>query len=99
MPLLKSKSKRAFKTNLKREISAGKPRKQALAIALLGPEEIKVKRSTKKLMVGLRKNRQGYSWPEQAKRAGRKATAAMHKTKKSRMGSSKYRKILKGELW
>lgn len=33
MPLVKSGSMRAFKENVKREISAGKPRDQALAIA------------------------------------------------------------------
>lgn len=33
MPLLKSKSKHAFKENIKREIAAGKPQKQAVAIA------------------------------------------------------------------
>lgn len=33
MPLKKSKSKKAFKYNLKKEIKAGKPKKQALAIA------------------------------------------------------------------
>lgn len=33
MPLIKSKSKKAFESNLKKEISAGKPQKQALAIA------------------------------------------------------------------
>ena len=33
MPLVKSKSEKAFKTNIKREISAGKPQKQAVAIA------------------------------------------------------------------
>ena len=33
MPLIKSKSKAAFKTNIKREIAAGKPPKQAVAIA------------------------------------------------------------------
>jgi hypothetical protein len=33
MPLIKSKSKEAFKTNVKREIEAGKPPKQAVAIA------------------------------------------------------------------
>jgi hypothetical protein len=33
MPLVKSKSKAAFKTNIKREIAAGKPPKQAVAIA------------------------------------------------------------------
>jgi len=33
MPLVKSSSKKAFKTNVSREIKAGKSRKQALAIA------------------------------------------------------------------
>ena len=33
MPLVKGKSKQAFSTNIKREIAAGKPPKQAVAIA------------------------------------------------------------------
>lgn len=33
MPLKKSKSKKAFVANYKAELKAGKPRKQALAIA------------------------------------------------------------------
>jgi hypothetical protein len=33
MPLVKSKSKAAFRKNVKREIKAGKPVKQAVAIA------------------------------------------------------------------
>ena len=33
MPLIKSKSKQAFKSNVKKEIEAGKPPKQAVAIA------------------------------------------------------------------
>jgi hypothetical protein len=33
MPLVKSKSKKAFSENIKREIEAGKPQKQAVAIA------------------------------------------------------------------
>lgn len=33
MPLTKSKSKTAFKSNLKAELGAGKPKPQALAIA------------------------------------------------------------------
>lgn len=33
MPLIKSKSKRAFKKNVKAEVKAGKPVKQAVAIA------------------------------------------------------------------
>ncbi len=34
MPLVKSKSKKAIGENIKREESAGKPKKQAIAIAL-----------------------------------------------------------------
>lgn len=33
MPLIKGKSEKAFKSNLKAEMAAGKPQKQALAIA------------------------------------------------------------------
>lgn len=33
MPLVKSDSKGAFRQNVKREIAAGKPQKQAVAIA------------------------------------------------------------------
>ena len=33
MPLIKSKSDKAFKSNIKAEIAAGKPQKQAVAIA------------------------------------------------------------------
>jgi hypothetical protein len=33
MPLKKSTSKKAFKSNIKAEIAAGKPQKQAVAIA------------------------------------------------------------------
>lgn len=34
MPLVKSKSKKAVGENIKRELAAGKPKKQAIAIAL-----------------------------------------------------------------
>jgi hypothetical protein len=34
MPLIKSASKKAVKTNIKTEMNAGKPQKQAVAIAL-----------------------------------------------------------------
>jgi len=33
MPLVKSTSKNAFRTNVKKEVAAGKPVKQAVAIA------------------------------------------------------------------
>lgn len=42
MPLKKSKSKKAFKGNIKKEVAAGKPIKQAVAIAY------SVKRKAKK---------------------------------------------------
>jgi hypothetical protein len=34
MPLIKSKSKKVVSSNIKEEIKAGKPQKQAVAIAL-----------------------------------------------------------------
>ena len=34
MPLVKSANKKAVGTNIKREVASGKPRKQAIAIAL-----------------------------------------------------------------
>jgi len=46
MPLIKSKSDKAFKSNIKAEIHAGKPQKQAVAIAY------NVKRSAKKAAGG-----------------------------------------------
>jgi len=46
MPLIKSKSAEAFKKNIKAEIKAGKPQKQAVAIAY------SVKRSAKKAKGG-----------------------------------------------
>ena len=33
MPLVKGSSKKAFSTNIRREIASGKPQKQAVAIA------------------------------------------------------------------
>jgi hypothetical protein len=42
MPLIKSKSSEAFSKNIKAEIKAGKPQKQAVAIAYA------IKRSAKK---------------------------------------------------
>jgi hypothetical protein len=46
MPLKKSTSKRAFKENVKTEIAAGKPPKQAVAIAYATKREA-AKKSTK----------------------------------------------------
>jgi hypothetical protein len=46
MPLIKSKSDKAFKSNIKAEMHAGKPQKQALAIAYA------TKRAAKKAMGG-----------------------------------------------
>ena len=48
MPLTKSKSEKAFKHNIKAEIAAGKPQKQAVAIAY------SVKRAAKKAIGGRR---------------------------------------------
>jgi hypothetical protein len=47
MPLIKSKSPEAFSKNIKAEIKAGKPQKQAVAIAYA------VKRSAKKAKGGM----------------------------------------------
>lgn len=47
MPLIKSKSDKAFKSNIKAEIAAGKPQKQAVAIAY------SVKRTAKKARGGI----------------------------------------------
>ena len=42
MPLIKSKSKEAISKNIKTEIKAGKPQKQAVAIALnIKPKKVK----------------------------------------------------------
>ncbi len=43
MPLIKSKSKEAFKKNVETEVSAGKPTKQAVAIALSEARKVKKK--------------------------------------------------------
>lgn len=42
-PLKKSSSKKAFKSNLKAELKAGKPKKQALAIAYSEQRQAKKK--------------------------------------------------------
>lgn len=44
MPLIKSSSKKAFSTNIKKEMQSGKPQKQAVAIAY----SVKRKASKKK---------------------------------------------------
>lgn len=43
MPLIKSKSKAAVSKNIQREVAAGKPQKQAVAIALSVQREAKKK--------------------------------------------------------
>ena len=40
MPLIKSRSKEAFKENIKKEVAAGKPVKQAVAIAYFEKREV-----------------------------------------------------------
>ena len=43
MPLIKSKSEKAFKKNVKAEMKAGKPQKQSLAIAYSVKRAVKPK--------------------------------------------------------
>lgn len=48
MPLTKSTSKRAFQKNVQAEIAAGKPAKQAVAIAYATQRDAAKKKSTSK---------------------------------------------------
>lgn len=48
MPLMKSKSEKAFKENIKTEVKAGKPVKQALAISYAIKREAQAKAAKKK---------------------------------------------------
>lgn len=48
MPLRKGKSKSVIKSNIKREIKAGKPKKQAIAIALNQASKSKTKKKKRK---------------------------------------------------
>jgi len=47
MPLIKSNSKKAFGENVKKEMQAGKPQKQAVAIAYSEARAAKKTKSTK----------------------------------------------------
>jgi len=47
MPLVKSSSKEAFRKNVKAEMAAGKPQKQAVAIALDIANQAKKKKGDK----------------------------------------------------
>jgi hypothetical protein len=48
MPLVKSSSKEAFRKNVKAEVTAGKPVKQAVAIAYSTKREAEKPKSSKK---------------------------------------------------
>ena len=48
MPLIKSKSKKAVSENIKTEMEAGKPQKQAIAIALDVQRRAKGEKNNKK---------------------------------------------------
>ena len=48
MPLVKSSSKNAFRKNIKAEVAAGKPQKQALAISYAVKREAAKKAAKKK---------------------------------------------------
>jgi hypothetical protein len=48
MPLQKSKSSKAFKSNVKAEVKAGKPQKQAVAIAYAVKRDAEHKRKGSK---------------------------------------------------
>jgi hypothetical protein len=48
MPLIKSKSKKAFGENIAKEREAGKPEKQAVAIAYAVKRDAEHKRKTRK---------------------------------------------------
>lgn len=48
MPLVKSKSDKAFKSNIKAEVKAGKPIKQAVAISYAVKREAEKKPAKKK---------------------------------------------------
>jgi hypothetical protein len=48
MPLIKSKSKKAFESNVKKEVSSGKKPKQAVAIAFSVKEKAPAKKKMAK---------------------------------------------------
>jgi hypothetical protein len=55
MPLVKSKSPKAFSENVKREMNAGKPQKQAVAIAYSVAD--KAKKTGKKIAKTMKKDK------------------------------------------
>lgn len=61
MPLVKSKSKQAFKANIKAEVGAGKKVKQAVAIAYSVKRKAGGKKAAPKKIAPKKKKKGGYS--------------------------------------
>lgn len=59
MPLIKSASKKAVGKNIKKEVAAGKPRKQAIAIALSTQRKAGGKVASKKAIVAKKSTKAG----------------------------------------
>lgn len=58
-----------------------------------------MKKTTIKLMKGLKTARLGYNWPEHVNRASRLATAQHHKKKRKQLGAKGYRQLITGAVW
>ena len=60
MPLKKSTSKKAFQENIKAEVKAGKPVKQAVAIAYSEKSEAEKSKKSKKWLKRLKSNEKAW---------------------------------------